>query len=418
MGRSPVKRVLGTLLFILALIVTLAFGFLLFAESEDIQSIPGTGVIPEAAAGVAILLGVVVLLMVLLLVIRRLDHRDEDAEDAEAFFIPEADERERTADVAAAFDEAFQGAPAERALPDVVVYDVFRLPVARRSWDDEGGRPSFYFPLSVEGGVYVNDYIDIAPGRRLKLRTLLAGPRDVPVPPQDALVPAARPVPGTPAPGPTAGPAPVEELESPGDDFMRELERRYQGMQDTGDYEGYRRLNGHDRRPEPEPALTETAPVPEPEPEPAAPAAPEVYYDFGGDVHDVIDVEGIGPVYAQRLHQAGVHSTARLCYEDPDALAAALDVSPKTVRSWQSMAQLMKINGIGPQYAEVLARAGIEGIDELKRRSPARIADQVNKYLETIETNVLGQRVTERRVASWQEAAKALRRVRQKVPAQ
>lgn len=404
MGRSSVKRVLGTLLFVLALIVTLAFGFLLFAESEDIDSVPGTGVIPEAAAGVAIFLGVVVLLLVLLLVVRRMDRAEEEAEDAEAFFIPEADERERTEDAAAAFDEAFQ----DRApgTPDVVVYDVFRLPVARRSWADEGGRPSFYYPLSVEGGVYVNDYVDIAPGRRLKLRTLLAGPRDVRLPTPDYVIPRE----AGDAAGAWTGPAPVEEVESPGDDFMAELERRYRGMRDTGDYEGYEALNGHDRSEAtaPEPELAE-APRPE---------APEVYYDFGGDVHDVIDVEGIGPVYAQRLQQVGVHSTARLCYEDPDRLATALDVSPKTVRSWQSMAQLMKVSGIGPQYAEALARAGIEGIDELKRRSPARIADQVNKYLEGVGTNVLGQRVTERRVTAWQEAAKSMRRVRQKVPVQ
>ncbi len=411
MGRSPVKRVLGTLLFVVALIGVAAFSFLLFAESEGL-SVPGTDQIPEIAAVVAIFLGVVILLLILLLVVRRLDDREKEAEDAEAFFIPDADREEQAEDNAAAFDEAF-GAPtvvptpaAEPSLPDVVVYDLFRLPVARRAWAHDGGRHNFYFPRSVEGGVYVNDYVEFAPGQSLKLRTLLAGPRDIPLTDDEPYV--------VPASDST-GPAPVEELTSPGDDFMRELESRYTSLKDkdTGDYEGYESLNGHEEAAAPapiEPVLTEAEETVEP--------TAEVFYDFGGDIHDVIDVEGIGPVYAQRLQQAGIHSTARLCYADPDEIAAAIDAPAKTVRSWQNMAQLMKVTGIGPQYAEVLARAGIDGIDELKRRSPSRIAEQINEYVDSLETNVLGTRITERRVTGWQEAAKTMRRVRQKVPAQ
>ncbi len=410
MGRSPVKRVLGTLLFVVALIGVGAFSFLLFADSEDI-SVPGTDKIPEIGAVVAIFLGVVILLLILLLVVRRLDERESDAEDAEAFFIPDADREELAEDNAAAFDEAFGApaeAPAEPGVPDVVVYDLYRLPVARRAWAHDGGRHNFYFPRNVEGGVFVNDYIEFAPGHSLKLRTLLAGPRDIPLTDDEPYV-----VPNGDA---EDGPAPVEEIDGPGDAFMRELESRYTGLQNqnTGDYDGYESLNGHAQEaPEVvEPVLTETTK--------AAADAPvaEVFYDFGGDIHDVIDVEGIGPVFAQRLQQAGIHSTARLCYADADEVAKAIDAPAKTVRSWQTMAQLMKVTGIGPQYAEVLARAGIDGIDELKRRSPARIADQVNEYVESLETNVLGNRITERRVTGWQEAAKTMRRVRQKIPAQ
>lgn len=144
----------------------------------------------------------------------------------------------------------------------------------------------------------------------------------------------------------------------------------------------------------------------------------EDYRDFRGDVHPVIDVEGIGPEYARRLEEAGVRTTARLCYEEPAVLARRIDVSEKVVVGWQAMAQLMKITGVGPQYAEALVRAGVESVDALKRRSPARIAAQVNEYLDGLDANVLGQKVSPKRVEAWQEAAKRLRRVRQPVPAQ
>ncbi len=153
------------------------------------------------------------------------------------------------------------------------------------------------------------------------------------------------------------------------------------------------------------------------EPEVQAPEAePEAFYDYAGDIHDVIDVEGIGPVYAERLRQLGIKTTARLCYEDPKDLAERLDVPFKRVEQWQAMAELMKINGVGPQYAEALARAGIAGIQELKQRSPRAIADQVNDYLAKLEANVLGTAITAKRIESWQAAAKQMRRIRQRIP--
>jgi predicted flap endonuclease-1-like 5' DNA nuclease len=146
------------------------------------------------------------------------------------------------------------------------------------------------------------------------------------------------------------------------------------------------------------------------------PVPRDVYYDYPGDVHEVEDVEGIGGVYGEKLRAVGVKTTARLCYEDPAALAQKLGVARKTIEQWQSMSELMKIKGVGPQYAEAMARAGVEGIEELKRRSAETIATDVNAYLDTLKTNVLGQKVTAKRIEGWQKAAKPLRRVRQQVP--
>lgn len=145
-----------------------------------------------------------------------------------------------------------------------------------------------------------------------------------------------------------------------------------------------------------------------------APASP--YYDYKGDVHKVIDVEGIGPVYAEKMQAIGIETTARLCYEDPARLARRLDVPRKTVASWQHMAELAKVDGIGKQYAEALARSGVQGIEALKRRDPDGIATAVNEYLSGLDVNVLGQPVTPKRIRSWQTKAKPMRRVRQKVP--
>lgn len=149
---------------------------------------------------------------------------------------------------------------------------------------------------------------------------------------------------------------------------------------------------------------------------PAKKTAPAPYYDYKGDVHPVIEVEGIGPKYAKKLQAAGIMTTARLCYEDAVNIAGKIDAPAKTVSGWQAMSELAKVKGIGPQYAEALVRAGVQGIQELKDRSAATLAEQVNKYLDSLKNNVLGTKITAKRIQGWQTAAKPMRRVKQAIP--
>ncbi len=370
MARSSTKRVLGTLFFVAALVAFLAFMFLLFADAENIDSVPGTTDMDPVAIGAAITMGVFALLILLLLVVRKYDKRQEDSDSAEAFFVPDEDQEALDAQAAQEFEDAFH-----KGAPDLIVYDLAGMQQQKAAWSgDPAGLFSYHFPRNIQAGVYANDYVEIGGGLRLKFRTLLAGP--------EAIGPGAISLDGDETD------APEEVL--PGDDFMAELEERYHATKDTGDYENFDELE-----------------------EPA-----EVVYAYQGDNHPVIDVEGIGPVYAEKLQQLGIKTTARLCYEETDELAKRLGTEAKRVAGWQAMAELMMVSGIGPQYAEALARAGLEGIGELKRRSPNAIAEQVNEYLDGLETNVLGSHISARRVEGWQEAAKGMRRVRSVVPAE
>ena len=142
----------------------------------------------------------------------------------------------------------------------------------------------------------------------------------------------------------------------------------------------------------------------------------EAYYDYKGDVHDVIDVEGIGPKYAERLKAAGIETTARLVYVGADEVAKVADVPKKTAEKWIAMCQLIKVNGIGKQYAEALVRGGVMTIEELKKGDPQLMAGQVTTYLESLDSAVLGQKVTAKRVQGWQAKAASMRRVRSQIP--
>ena len=364
MARSPAKRVVGFLLLLVAAVLTVAFVFLLYAESAN-TDFPLVDDVPTIALLLAIVLGVIVIVLLLMLLIRRWDERATRAETGEVFFVPQ-DAKKPLPTPTTGFETA----------PDVVVYDLAKVPLAKRAWanaEKDGAQHPFYFPSSVAAGVYVNDYIDLGKGKTLKLRTLMAGPDG---PYADTSLPRSR----VRQPARTAAKSIVSAT------------------------------NGNGRQ---KLVLQEATPPPAPEP-----SSKDVYYDYPGDNHDIEDIEGIGKVYGDKLRSLGIQTTARLANEETGSLAERMQLPRRTVEQWKQMAELIKVNGIGPQYAEALVRAGVEGIAELKRRSAAKIADQVNAYLDTLDTNVLGTKITAKRVEGWQDNARPMKRIRLQVPAE
>lgn len=396
MAGSRGKRITGTVLFVVALLAVGAFVLVLFADSEGIDSVPGTDRTDQLAILMVIILSVLALILFLTLVIRKWERQDEEAEEAEMFFVPDEyrtpePEPEQGGEV----DPHADSIPVESMGGGLVPYDLRSIPARLDSWghrfrDNDRNVHPYHFPRYASRAVYANDYIPVDDRTAIKLSTLIAAPpgmfhgsfaEEAPSAPRAPARPEASPPeePWTPEETPPALLPPTnkeeEEAEAP----------------ETAP-----------------PAVLENPPAPEP--------TGDAHYDYKGDVHEVIDVEGIGPIYAEKLQQIGVRTTDRLCYEDAGTLAGRLEVPERTVLIWQHMSELMKVSGIGKQYAEALARAGVEGIGELKRRSPAAIADQVNAYLDNLETNVLGQHITARRIEGWQKKAKPMRRVRRPVP--
>lgn len=87
------------------------------------------------------------------------------------------------------------------------------------------------------------------------------------------------------------------------------------------------------------PATGSTTPEPEPaEPEPAAePATPGT--EAGGAGEPVDDIKGIGSAYADRLAGAGVNTVEDLADADPAALAADTDLGEGRISTWIEQAR-------------------------------------------------------------------------------
>ena len=109
-----------------------------------------------------------------------------------------------------------------------------------------------------------------------------------------------------------------------------------------------------------------------------------------GDVHPVIDLEGIGPIYNKALHAMGIKDTKQLWEANPAKVARETGAPLSTVQSWQEMAELATVKGIGPQYAELLERSGVHSIDQLKNSNPDKLLKRVQEKQDSLLVNIQG----------------------------
>lgn len=126
-------------------------------------------------------------------------------------------------------------------------------------------------------------------------------------------------------------------------------------------------------------ASPEAAPVADAQPMPAVPiadAGPSVSGSGYVPSFPVEEIEGIGTGFGKRLAALGVSSTGTLLLESEtdggiEHMAKACQVDPETVGTWVTMADLLRIPGVGGQWAELLWRSGVQGVDGLSGESPA-----------------------------------------------
>lgn len=94
--------------------------------------------------------------------------------------------------------------------------------------------------------------------------------------------------------------------------------------------------------------------------------------------YKIIEVEGIGPAYAEKLKAAGVNTTEDLLdkcktAKGRTAMAEATGISPKLILKWTNHADLFRIKGIAGQFAELLEAAGVDTVKEFRHRVPANL---------------------------------------------
>ena len=89
--------------------------------------------------------------------------------------------------------------------------------------------------------------------------------------------------------------------------------------------------------------------------------------------YKIIDIEGVGEVYAEKLIAAGINKVSELLEKcaapkGRKELAEATGISDKLILKWTNHADLFRINGVGPQFAELHEAAGVDTVKEFRHR--------------------------------------------------
>ncbi|MEZ5064783.1 MAG: DUF4332 domain-containing protein [bacterium] len=98
--------------------------------------------------------------------------------------------------------------------------------------------------------------------------------------------------------------------------------------------------------------------------------------------YGIEEIEGIGPAYAKKLEVAKIKNTddlLKLCGNAAGRkkVAEATGVGESTLLKWSNLADLMRVNGIGPQFSELLEASGVDTIKELRTRKAENLAEKM-----------------------------------------
>lgn len=127
----------------------------------------------------------------------------------------------------------------------------------------------------------------------------------------------------------------------------------------------------------------------------------------------IIDIEGVGEVFAKKLQSAGIATAEALLKaaatpKGRQELSAKTGISDGLILKWVNRADLFRIKGVGEQYSDLLEAAGVDSVVELAQRR----ADYLHQRL--LETNRAKKLVRvvpgAERVADWVRQAGKLSR--------
>jgi len=129
---------------------------------------------------------------------------------------------------------------------------------------------------------------------------------------------------------------------------------------------------------------------------------------------NLLDIEGVGDKYAQKLKAAGITTTQKLLEMGASPkgrkdIAAKTGIGDALILEWINHVDLFRITGVGEEYADLLEEAGVDTIPELAQRKSE------NLYKKMIEVNKIKKLVRrmpiQSQVADWIMQAKQLPRV-------
>ncbi len=104
------------------------------------------------------------------------------------------------------------------------------------------------------------------------------------------------------------------------------------------------------------------------------------------ECYEVEEIEGIGPAYGKKFRKLGISTTcdfAKAYLGNNKAIKKAAKVTGidfDAIRAWASMADLMRIAGVGGQEAEIMQTVGVDSKDEFAKISLNSLHSKMTEY--------------------------------------
>jgi predicted flap endonuclease-1-like 5' DNA nuclease len=103
--------------------------------------------------------------------------------------------------------------------------------------------------------------------------------------------------------------------------------------------------------------------------------------------YNIIDIEGVGPVYAEKLNGAGIKTTSDLLSNagtkaGRKALAESTGIDEGKILTWVNHSDLHRIDGVAGQFSELLEAAGVDTVKEFATRNAANLEIKMNEVNE------------------------------------
>ncbi len=125
----------------------------------------------------------------------------------------------------------------------------------------------------------------------------------------------------------------------------------------------------------------------------------------------ISDIEGIGPVNAEKLAKAGIKSVEGLLKtgctpKGRKEIAEASGIDAGRILDWTNMADLFRIKGVSTQYAELLKQSGVDTVKELRNRNAENLHAKMAEV--NADKKLVRQLPTQAQVTAFVEGAKGL----------
>ena len=96
----------------------------------------------------------------------------------------------------------------------------------------------------------------------------------------------------------------------------------------------------------------------------------------------LLEIEGVGAVYQQKLKAVGVGSTEKLLElggtpKGRKDLAEKSGIGDALILEWVNHADLFRIKGVASEYSDLLEEAGVDTVVELSKRVPKNLYEKM-----------------------------------------